>query len=156
MNDRTLEYSGKTFTGLFFLWYFSYFEDCISVQLVYWTCYWVIFFLVLHTCFTSLISFYNNVICLARENKVADVVFWIFVRLLILSLTVSFWTSCPSLGWVGTHWRTGWTAGCKGLRWMRLHLAGGRSPAVFLRISSRASAVPCICQWSGGTNWMPH
>lgn len=77
------------------------------------------------------------------------------LRLLIPPLTASFWTSCPSLGWVVTHW-TGWTAGCKGLRWMRLHLAGDQSPSVFLRISSRASAVQNTCEWSGGTNWMPH
>lgn len=46
----------------------------------------LLFFLVVHTCFTGLISFYNNVICLACEDKVADVVSWIFVRLWGLSL----------------------------------------------------------------------
>lgn len=46
----------------------------------------LLFFLVVHACFTALVSFYNNAICLACEDKVADVVSWIFVRLLVLFL----------------------------------------------------------------------
>ena len=43
---------------------------------------------------TNLISFYDKVTHLVDEGKF----FWILVRLLILSLTASFWTSCPTVG----------------------------------------------------------
>lgn len=61
--------------------------------------------------------------------------FWILVRLLILSLTSSFWTSYPNMGWASsqcTRWRTGWRKGLTWLWWMGSHLAGYWSPTVLL------------------------
>jgi len=48
--------------------------------------------------FTKLISFYDKATCLMDAGEVMNVVFFYFglERLLILSLTVSFWTKCPA------------------------------------------------------------
>ena len=50
------------------------------------------------SCLTELISFYDKVTHLVDEGKVVDVVFLDFSRLLIMCLTASFWTSCPTVG----------------------------------------------------------
>ena len=67
---------------------------------------------------------------MVREG-VVDIVFWTVVRLLVLSLTASFWTSCPAVdeqvrGVLGEELTE--RLGARGLR-----LAGDQSPAVFLR-----------------------
>ena len=50
------------------------------------------------SCLPNLISFYDKVTCLVDGGKAVDVVFPGFkVRLLVLSLTASFWTSCPTV-----------------------------------------------------------
>ena len=49
------------------------------------------------SCLTNLISFYDKVTHLAEQGKPVDVGFFcILARLLILSLTVSFWIKCPA------------------------------------------------------------
>ena len=45
------------------------------------------------SCLTNLISFYEKVTHLVDQGRMVDVIFWISkVKLLILFLTVSFWT----------------------------------------------------------------
>lgn len=79
------------------------------------------------------------------------------VSLLILSFTVSFWRSCPVVGWMSSQCaegRTAWRTELRGLWWMGLHLAGDWSPMMFLRCNSRASPVRSVYQWSGERSWM--
>ena len=48
-------------------------------------------------CLTKLMSFYSKVTHLVGAGKAVEWLFWILLRLLILSLTASLWTSCPAV-----------------------------------------------------------
>lgn len=70
---------------------------------------------------------YGKVTHLVEDGSTKKMFFYILARPLILSFTVCFWTSCPSVRWTATcytEWRTAWTVKLKGLQWRGLHLAG--------------------------------
>jgi len=46
------------------------------------------------SCLANLVSFFDKITKLVDQGKPADEVFWILSKLLILSVTVSFWTKC--------------------------------------------------------------
>ncbi|KAJ7418003.1 rna-directed dna polymerase from mobile element jockey-like [Pitangus sulphuratus] len=54
------------------------------------------------SCLSNLISYHDKVTHLVDQGKPVDVIVWISVKLLILSLKESFWTKCPAHSWINT------------------------------------------------------